>query len=113
MIQLNQPQPATLYGTVFKVYELVSKNEKPYKRINVGLYTGKNSDGTYKPSTFVTVMYWGNKDFILKQKYSFSGQMVIETVTKDDKVYHNATLTCFDNEVEISSTILETDNIPF
>lgn len=102
----NQPQPCTVYGMIFNIDEKTTKTGKTYQLIRIGLYNGKNQNGEYNPSTVVSVKYFGNKKFELRQKASFSGMLAITTAIKEDKTYINADLTCFEPKEEASDVAL-------
>lgn len=109
----NYPAPATLHGTVFKCDTKLSKAGKQYKSISLSLYNGKNADKTYRPSTWVNVTYFGNKDFTIREKYTFSGHLELSTYMKDGVPVANASLLCFDDEPQLQPQSQQGNYIPF
>ena len=111
----NKQQPATLYGSVFKIEPMTSKAGKEYKRITLTLSNGKDQNKEWKKSTFVTVMYFGNVEFNLKDRATFAGNLEAVERTIGDKTYFNLSLMSFEATVEAAfkPADLSEDLMPF
>lgn len=107
------PSPAVLYGTVLKCETKLTNNGKQYKSITLSLYCGKNQDGTYKANTYINVMYFGNKTFTIKGRYTFSGNLETKLVERDGKNYVNNILLSFDKDENTSIPVSNAVDVQF
>jgi len=95
-------QPASIYGIILKIDNMISKSGKEYKRIKLALSNGKDMvTKEYKPSTMVQVTYMGEAlPFNVKDKATFSGNLDFKENTVGDKTYNNLSMLSFDCELE-------------
>lgn len=107
-------QPAQLYGSIIKIENVTSKIGNSYKRITLAISNGKDPvTKEYKKSTFISVTYFGNTIFNVKDRATFAGNLEAVERTVGEKTYFNLSLMAYEAAVEAEFLPSDLGDIPF
>ena len=105
------PDPAVLYGTAGRdATERTTQSGKRQVEVSIALYTGKEQDGSYRPSTWARIRAYGAAADALAEarkgdRVTAAGQLTLDEWTgRDGAKRTELTLTAFRAEVEGRST---------